>query len=906
MFLENNSIKKFVEKFLAVILIVISFLNFTSILRAAAPTVITYPAINITKTSATLRAVITEDGGKIITDSGFELGLTTAYTQTVPGNEKYIATSSFGSLGSGDTEFNAPKGIDIDSSGNIYVADSGNNRVKKYDSSNTWLQNIDSVVPVDVSFSEPNDVTVLSDDSILVLDRTAGGSSAGGLLKFDSSGNFLDCYAMGVSCSQNIFFNGILRNISSGLTDNIYYDSGDGSNSQITGKDATFTSTIFNEAVGLGPNFLDSDMPSGLFVDSSSNVYFADSEFNRMQKLASDGSLLFKIGRSDKGSGGGPGEFSLPVDVTLDNDGNIFVVDSGNSRVQKFDSTGVFSSDFGESGASIGQLNSPYAIVADAFNDIYVVDTGNNRVQKFEKGFDNDLSVLLPSLTCGTLYHFRAFATNDDGTSYGSDDTFTTLPCDLPLVTTVGSSAVVADTVTLSGSHEDQGSLWITTRGFHYGPTTAYGSLVSEDGNLYVDEFGGTGGGGGNGTFVSLGFVGSDAEGNLYTTDQSENVIQKFSSNGDFISQYNVSPPSPGGITTPSVVRVAPDGKIYVVDYTNNQIVRFDTAFTNPTIFGAGAGISAPLDIAFDASGNAYVTDYSNNQVVKLDSSGNFLSTIGLGFGSGPGQLSGPSSVVLDSLGNIFVLDSTNNRIEKFDSSGVYLDEVGGPGSGDGQFGFSYLSFFTIDENDHLFVADLTNNRVQKFDSNFNFISKFGLSGTGHGEFTNPSSVAIGINGDIFVADGSNRIQKFNENFSLPVTGLLCGTTYHYEAFATNMDGTGDGADSTFVTDDCPPSGGGGGSSGTTFFCGDPLATNYSTRTDFVHMNNTLCNYPTTPVITTNILSCGEVLYLNRPIKYGANNNVDDVKLLEKYLNTYEAANITVDGYYSKTDFEKI
>jgi len=84
----------------------------------------------------------------------------------------------------------------------------------------------------------------------------------------------------------------------------------------------------------------------------------------------------------------GKGSFDAPVDVAVDTDGNFYVLDAGNDRVQKFDSFSNYLFSWGSSGTRRGEFKNPGAIVVDStrskFHYIYVVDTGNSRVQVFQ------------------------------------------------------------------------------------------------------------------------------------------------------------------------------------------------------------------------------------------------------------------------------------------------------------------------------------------------------------------------------------------------------------------------------------------------------------------------------------------------------------------------------------------
>jgi DNA-binding beta-propeller fold protein YncE len=79
----------------------------------------------------------------------------------------------------------------------------------------------------------------------------------------------------------------------------------------------------------------------------------------------------------------GQGEFSNPQGVATDSSGNVYVADTWNHRIQKFDPSGGFITKWGSSGASNGQFISPLGVAIDSSGKVYVADSGNNRIQKF-------------------------------------------------------------------------------------------------------------------------------------------------------------------------------------------------------------------------------------------------------------------------------------------------------------------------------------------------------------------------------------------------------------------------------------------------------------------------------------------------------------------------------------------
>lgn len=123
----------------------------------------------------------------------------------------------------------------------------------------------------------------------------------------------------------------------------------------------------------------------GICVDGNDNVYVIDSNAGAgkvIQKYDAYGRLVLYFGYTSSSRAGG--HFSNPTDLAIDNrNGEIYVVDSGNNRVQRFNRDGSFLSEFGAMGQANGKFNSPHSIALDKEGYIYVSDTNNNRVQKF-------------------------------------------------------------------------------------------------------------------------------------------------------------------------------------------------------------------------------------------------------------------------------------------------------------------------------------------------------------------------------------------------------------------------------------------------------------------------------------------------------------------------------------------
>ncbi|MCA9966009.1 MAG: hypothetical protein KC423_17275, partial [Anaerolineales bacterium] len=118
--------------------------------------------------------------------------------------------------------------------------------------------------------------------------------------------------------------------------------------------------------------------PTGITADRQGNIFVADSENNRIQKFSDDGTFI-----TAWGSGGSDeGQFNNPTGITVDSQGNVFVAEFLNHRVQKLGNDGTFITAWGGRGSDEGQFYFPTDITADSRGNVFVTDN-TNRVQKF-------------------------------------------------------------------------------------------------------------------------------------------------------------------------------------------------------------------------------------------------------------------------------------------------------------------------------------------------------------------------------------------------------------------------------------------------------------------------------------------------------------------------------------------
>ena len=130
--------------------------------------------------------------------------------------------------------------------------------------------------------------------------------------------------------------------------------------------------------------------PGDLVFDPAGNLWITDTDNNRLVKWTKEGSALQVLGINEVDededwmiSGTEDGEFDAPQGVTLDQQGNIYVADTGNHRIQKFDSQGGFLMAFGSFGKASGEFYSPTQVRLDENGDIFVSEENGSRIQKF-------------------------------------------------------------------------------------------------------------------------------------------------------------------------------------------------------------------------------------------------------------------------------------------------------------------------------------------------------------------------------------------------------------------------------------------------------------------------------------------------------------------------------------------
>jgi DNA-binding beta-propeller fold protein YncE len=117
----------------------------------------------------------------------------------------------------------------------------------------------------------------------------------------------------------------------------------------------------------------------GLAVDGSGYLFVADTYNHRIQKFDNNGNFVPSSFAQDLSGqpGSGPGEFDYPIGVAVDGSGNVFIADTYNNRIQKFDNNGNYLAQFGTSGSGPGQFSYPELLTVDGNGNVFVAEYGN-------------------------------------------------------------------------------------------------------------------------------------------------------------------------------------------------------------------------------------------------------------------------------------------------------------------------------------------------------------------------------------------------------------------------------------------------------------------------------------------------------------------------------------------------
>ena len=265
-------------------------------------------------------------------------------------------------------------------------------------------------------------------------------------------------------------------------------------------------------------------------------------------------------------------------------------------------------------------------------------------------------------------------------------------------------------------------------------------------------------------------------DGFVYVADAGNHRIQKFTANGQFVTNWGgpstveTEAGIPRGFNDPWDVAVAPDGMIYIADTWNHRIQKLDAEghlVTSWGLFGQygpgdTAGQSAfygPRSIVIGPGGRVYVADTGNKRIQVFESDGRFATQWG-GGGTLEGYLDEPVGIAIGPEGAVYVADTWNQRVQVFDTNGIYLREWPIAGWDTGLP--DEKPYLAVDAEGYVYVTDPGHYRVLVFDSLGDYVLSFGQYGADERSFALPTGIAVGEDGSIYVTDAhSGRVLIF-------------------------------------------------------------------------------------------------------------------------------------------------
>lgn len=579
---------------------------------------------------------------------------------------------------------------------------------------------------------------------------------------------------------------GLARNATLSFPNNVIFDAqgnmliADGGNNRIRKIDASgMISTIAGTGVAgftgdNGPALqAELNYPWDLFLDSAGNLFLSDLLNFRIRKIDTAGIITTVAGNGTEGYNGDgipavEAEIDLARGIAVDSHGNLFIADTANHRVRKVDSSGNIRTfaGTGEPGfrgdglpASQAAIGNPRGLVIRR-NQLLIANAGRSTIRAVNLQPPNIIETFAGSFSGydgdGNPPHASEF---DGPTGMLLVDPSHLLVADQfnARVRKLTPSSVT----TLVG-----GFVGDNRRGTLATLTTPENIAFDAAGNYYMAEWGGN---------------------RIRKLDAGSGQITTIV--GDGISGYtgDGGPAALARVWSPFGVAVDSFGNVYIADTSNAAIRKVDTAKNISTLV-TDPNFGDLVSLATDSEGNVYSADDGACVIRKITPTGVISIVAGVEFECGfngdgipatTALLNGPYGVAVDTSVNIYIGDSVNNRVRKVSGNGR-ISTIAGNGtcgfSGDGGPGASAMlcspEGLSVDVFGSVYIADYLNLRIRKL-SGAGIITTFAGSGNSgyNGEDLPAAStnldgpIAVGIDnvGTVFVLDDVQaRVRKIH------------------------------------------------------------------------------------------------------------------------------------------------
>ena len=515
--------------------------------------------------------------------------------------------------------------------------------------------------------------------------------------------------------------------------------------------------------------------PQGLAIDSAGMLYVLDTGNNRVVRYDTSSTFTFDTtwgtyGTTDKGT------FNNPTGIATDGT-SVYIADTDNNRVQKCTGAGPASSCeiWGSLGIANGKFSSPKGIVYDSSLSpdlrIYVTDTGNNRIQWFNAA-DGTYLGKFGTYGSGSSQFILPYRVTTESTG-----SFVYVLDTMNRVQRLNKTTGVTDsTITLlssgGGITVRSTTLYITSF-----PTTfqTYGASTMVLALTIKNEIG-------RPVDMSL-----DSAGNFFINNNfpspNEPVIQKFNSSFIQTGEWKGSGSFGMSANGPMGISINSGNDLLVADTDNNKVQKFayDVGSSNliwaysltpaptPGVF------SGPKDVANENTGKFYVADTGKGRIVKFEPDGTYiwsqvLPTTAAGTPTPPpGSTPAPYGITVASDNKIYVADAGFHRILRYNANDNGFETSWGEyGSADSsvipQLDTPQGMALGPETIGYIYVADTGNNRIQRFNQSGGEQIKWGAYGTQDGNFDQPRNVVVDSGSRVYVSEvGNKRVQVFGD-----------------------------------------------------------------------------------------------------------------------------------------------